>query len=81
MRIDVNGIAADLGLDFLVASAIKKEGLAELKEKSLILLIMQRLNLGKFLKQSIIFPPYQEMVLDRATALLIAEADSDLLKK
>ena len=82
LDIDTVSLSEYLGLEILEASAIKKQGLAELKEIVINFADNAKIRPGKISKAIDNYSaPYQELVLDRATALLIAEADADLAKK
>ena len=82
LDIDTVSLSEYLGLEILHASAIKKQGLAELKEIVINFADNAKIRPGKISKAIDNYSaPYQELVLDRATALLIAEADADLAKK
>lgn len=82
LSIDLENIAEHLGLDFIATSAVKKEGLKDLRKTLINFADNAKIKPGKISKEVDNFSaPYQEMVLDRATALLIAEADADLAKK
>lgn len=82
VNINIKAISLALGLDVEISSATSGEGLKQLRSYILNFIDNAKFKPGKISKEIDNFcVPYLEMVFDRATALLIAEADADLAKE
>jgi ferrous iron transport protein B len=81
INVKVKVISQALGLDVELSSATLGEGLEELRNYILNFIDNAKFKPGRISKEIDNYcVPYLEMVFDRASALLIAEADAELAK-
>ena len=81
VNVKVKVISQALGLDVELSSATRGEGLEELRRYILNFIDNAKFKPGKISKEVDNYcVPYLEMVFDRASALLIAEADAEVAK-
>ncbi|MFM7457918.1 MAG: ferrous iron transport protein B [bacterium] len=81
INVKVKTISQALGLDVELSSATLGEGLEELRNHILNFIDNAKFKPGRISKEIDNYcVPYLEMVFDRASALLIAEADAELAK-
>ncbi len=86
VRIDINYLSEELGLDLIKTVAIKAQGLPELKEAILAspnnLKASYKFKVGKISPAiDALIEPFAEQVLSRTEAVLIAEADDSIASK
>lgn len=86
VKIDIEILSKNLGLDFIKTVAIKSSGLAELKKAILASINAKesefKIKIGKISKEiDEYLKPFTEKVLSRAEAVLIAEADNFTAEK
>lgn len=86
VKIDIETLSANLGLDFIKTVATKSFGLTELKEAILASIHSKKsqfkIRIGKISKNiDELIKPFAEQVLSRGEAVLIAEADGFTAEK